>query len=112
MKASISLSRLASFFGLSSDVEFDDLLAQLGRHLFEVEGFEHFADRFGADHGGEAVGAELVLRLDVIVLGQELTVLERGEARLEHDVILEIEDALEVLERHVEQKPDARRQRL
>ena len=35
-----------------------------------------------------------------------------GEARLEDDVVLEIEDALEVLERHVEQQADARRQRL
>ena len=33
-------------------------------------------------------------------------------ARLEHDVVLEIEDALEVLERHVEQQTDAARQRL
>ena len=112
MNASISLSRLASFFGLSSDVDLDDLLAQIGRHLLEIERFEHFADRFRADHGGEAVGAELILRLDVLVLAQELTVLERGEARLEHDVIFEIEDALEVLERHVEQEPDPARQRL
>src|SRR5262249_3043088 len=43
---------------------------------------------------------------------QELTVLERGETRLEHHVALEIEDALERLERHVEQEADARRQRL
>ena len=32
--------------------------------------------------------------------------------RLEHDVVLEIENALEILERHVEQQADARRQRL
>src|SRR5205807_10008543 len=44
--------------------------------------------------------------------GEKLPVLERGEAWLEHDVALEIEDALERLERHVEQKPDARGQRL
>jgi hypothetical protein len=91
---------------------FDDLLAQIGRHLLEIEGFEHFADRFGTDHGGEAVGAILVLRLDVIVLAQELAILERSETRLEHDVMLEIKNALEILERHVEQEADARRQRL
>ncbi len=106
------LEPLGELFRLELRLRFRDLLAQVRRHLFQIEGFEHLADRFCADHGGEAVGAELILRLDVLLLAQELTVLERGEARLEHDVILEIEDALEVLERHVEQKPDAARQRL
>ena len=68
MNASISLSRLASFFGLSSEVDSAISCAQVGRHLLEVERLEHLADRFGADHGGEAVGAELVLRLEVLVL--------------------------------------------
>ena len=106
------LEPLGELLRLELGRRFDDLLAQIGRHLLEIERFEHFADRFGADHGGEAVGAELVLRLDVVVLGQELTVLERSEARLEHDVMLEIENALEVLERHVEQQADPARQRL
>jgi hypothetical protein len=106
------LEPLGELLRLELGGRFDDLLAQVDRHLLEVEGFEHFADRFGADHGGEAVGAVSVLGLDVIVLGQELTVLERGETRLQHHVVLEIEDALEVLQRHVEQQADARRQRL
>jgi predicted dienelactone hydrolase len=38
--------------------------------------------------------------------------LSGGQARLEHDVVLEVEDALEILQRHVEQQADARRQRL
>ena len=46
------------------------------------------------------------------LFGQELALLERGQARLDDDVVLEIEDALEVLQRHVEQQADARRQRL
>ena len=112
MKASISLSRLASFFGLSSEVDLGDLDAQIRGELLEIERLEHFADRFRADHGGEAVGAEFVLRLDVILFGQELAVLERREARLEHHVIFEIQNALEILQRHVEQKADAARQRL
>src|SRR3984885_2362514 len=106
------LEPLGELLRLEFGRRFDDLLAQLRRHLLEIERFEHFADRFRADHGGEAVGAEFILRLDVIVLGQELTVLERRQSRLEHDVMLEIKDALEILERHVEQKADARRQRL
>ncbi len=110
MKASISFNRLASFFGFNSEVELGDLHSEIRRHLLEIERLEHFADRFRADHGGEAVGAKLILGLDVIVLGQELTVLERGQSRFEHDVMLEIQDALEILQRHVEQQPDARRQ--
>src|SRR5262249_31476764 len=47
-----------------------------------------------------------------VLLGQQLQRLESGETRLEHDVILEIENALEVLERHVKQKADAGGQRL
>ncbi len=35
-------------------------------------------------------------REQVLVLGQELTVLERGETRLEDDVIFEIQDPLEI----------------
>src|SRR5262249_42093208 len=73
---------------------------------------EHLADGLRADHGGEAVGAELLLRLEILVLRQKLTVLKRRETGLKHDVIFEVEDALEGLERHVEQKPETRRQRL
>ena len=112
MKASISFSRLPIFLLLDVAVGLADLSAQLGLHLVEVEGFEHLADRFRADGRGEAVGTELLLRLEILLLGQQLTVLERGEARLKHDVIFEIEDALEILERHVEQQTDAARQRL
>src|SRR5262249_58579797 len=61
---------------------------------------------------GEAVGAVLLLRLEIFVFAQQLTILERGQSRLEHDIALEIENALECLERHVEQQPDARGQRL
>ena len=51
--------------------------------LCEVERQQHVADRFGADLGGEGILAELVLRLEVLVLGEELTLLERasGPAR-------------------------------
>ena len=38
--------------------------------------------------------------------------LQRGQARLDDDVVLEIEDPLEILQRHVEQQADAARQRL
>src|SRR6185312_8778108 len=48
----------------------------------------------------------------IFVLGEELAFLVRGEARLDDDVILEIKDALEVLQRHVQHQADAAGQRL
>src|SRR5262249_31790871 len=89
-----------------------DLGPQVRLHLVEIERLEHLADGLRADAGGEAVAAVLLLRLEILVLAQKLPVLERGEARLEHDVALEIENALERPWRHVEQQPDPRRQRL
>src|SRR5215475_4617383 len=89
-----------------------DLRPQVGLHLVEIERLEHLADGLRADRGGEAVAAELLLRLEILVLAQQLVLLERGQSRLQHHVALEIQDALERLERHVEQEPDARGQRL
>ena len=112
MKASISFSRLAIFFFLMSLSVSQNAGAQFGLHLVEVERLEHFADRFRADGGGEAIAAEFLLRLEILLFGQQLAVLERGEARLKHDVIFEIQNPLEILQRHVEQQTDAARQRL
>ena len=89
-----------------------DLLTQVDRQLLEVERDQHLADGVGADVGGEGILAVLVLGLEVLVLAEELTLLQRRQARLDDDVVLEIEDALEILERHVEEHADARRQRL
>ena len=47
-----------------------------------------------------------------LVLGQQLVLLERGQARLDDDIALEVEDALELLQLHVEQQADAARKRL
>jgi len=86
--------------------------AQRLLELLEIEALQQLADRFRADHGGERVLAVFVLRLQILVFRQQLTVLERGQAGLEDDVIFKIENPLEILQRHVEQKPDARWQRL
>ena len=97
---------------MSSEVELGDLDAQIRRELLEIETLEQLANRLGTDRGGEGILAEILLRLEIVLLGEELERLERGQPRLQHDVVLEIEHALEVLQRHVEQKADARGQRL
>ncbi len=67
--------------------------AQGGLELFELKPLQQLADRFRADHGGEGILAVFVLRLQVLVFRQQLTVLERGQARLKHDVIFEIRES-------------------
>ena len=80
--------------------------------LVEVDGHQQVADRLGADLGGEAVVAELVLIADIVILGQQLVLLQGGEARLGDDVLFEVQDPLDVLQRHVEHHGNARRQGL
>ena len=47
-----------------------------------------------------------------LFFAEQLVQLQRRQAGLDDDVVLEIEDALEILQRHVEQQADAARQRL
>ena len=106
------LETLGELLRLQLRGQLGDLLAEVGGELLKVQRDQHVADRFRSDLGGEAVLAVLALRLEILVLAEELTLLERGQAGLDDDVVLEIEDALEVLQRHVEQHADARGQRL
>ncbi len=106
------LEPLGQLLGLELGGRFGDLDAQVAGDLLQVEHLEHLADRLGADERGEAVGPVELLGLEILVLREQLTVLERSQARLDHHIALEVEDALQRLERHVEQKPDARGQRL
>ena len=108
----MTLRRLPSFFGFSSVVASAISWRRSARDLRQVHGRQHLADRLGADAGGEAVRTVLVERAVVLLLAEELLLLERRDARLDDDVVLEIENALEILERHVEQQADARGQRL
>ena len=77
MNASTIFRRLASFLGFSSVVDSAISWRRSAASFSRSSADQHVADGFGADLGGEAVLAVLVLRLDVLVLGQELTLLER-----------------------------------
>ena len=100
------------FLGFSSDLVVASSSSSASLLALEVEVDQHLLDRLGADAGGEGVLAIFVLRVEQLVLGEELELLERGQARLGDDVGFEIEHALELLELHVEQQADAARQRL
>jgi hypothetical protein len=103
---------LRQLLGLQLGGRLGDLDAEVGGDLFEVEREQHVADGFGADLGSEAVGTILVLRIEILLFSQQLVGGERREAGIEDDVLLEVEDALDVLERHIEQERDTGRQGL
>src|SRR3546814_894884 len=102
----------------------DDLLRlqlRLGRGQFfeelyllalQVEFLKQLAYGFSADAGGEGVLAMLVLRFHQLVFVEKLELGERRQAGFDDDIVFKIEDALKVLQRHVQQQANARRQRL
>ena len=106
------LEALGELLGLELGGRLGDLLAQLVADLAQVHARQQVADRLRADAGGEGVLAVLLDGLVVLLLGQQLLVVERRRAPLGDDVVLEVEHALEVLERHVEEQADAGRERL
>src|SRR5690606_30857188 len=106
------LKPLDDLLRLKGGLGLGQLLEKVFLLLFQVEVHQHVLDRLGADPGGEGVLAILVLRVEQLVFGEKLVLLERGEARLGDDVALEVEHALELLQLHVEQQADAARQRL
>ena len=77
------LEALAELLGLQLGGRLGDLLAQLGRELRQIHAGQQLADGLRADAGGEAVLAELLDRLVVLLLGQQLLLVEGGHARLE-----------------------------
>ncbi len=86
--------------------------AQIAGDLLEIHRGEHLVDGLGADHRRELVFTIFIDGDHVLFFGKKLVFLERGQARLRHDVVLEIENALDILQRHVQQRGDARGKRL
>ena len=66
------------FLGFSSDLVVGQLLQQRLALALEVEVDQHLLDRLGADAGGEGVLAIFVLRVEQLVLGEELDTSRAG----------------------------------
>ena len=81
-------------------------------HVFdqrpEIDALEKFLQRFGAHAGGEVL-AILLFGLAELGLAEELTGFETGVTRVDHEVILVINDALELLAGEVKHKAEAGR---
>ena len=68
----------------------------------QVEVHQQVLERFSADLGGEAVLTEVILRLVVLLFTQQLVHGHGSHAGIDDHEALEVEDALKILERHIE----------
>ena len=76
------------------------------RQVDEVELLQQLLDRLGPHVGLEGV-AVLLAGLAVLVFGEELLLLERRLARVDDDVVLEVDDLLQAGRLHVQQRAEA-----
>jgi len=88
-----------------------ELLAQAVDLVRDVERLQQLADPLGAHRRLEVVAVLLQLR-EVVLLGEQLRAVERREPGVGHDERLEVQDALDVAQRHVEDHPHPRGQAL
>ena len=89
----------------------DHQVAQLARLALDVDGLEQLLDRLGAHLGPEAVAA-LLARLAELLIVEQPAALELGLALVDDDIGLEVQDALQIAQRDVQQVADAARQAL
>src|SRR5690606_1232076 len=88
-----------------------DLLPDLVDLGMQIDRREQIAHGIRA-HAGVEIVAVLLDRLEILLVGQQLPALERRHAGIDDDERLEVEDPLDLAQRHVEQQADPRRQRL
>ncbi len=108
---STTFSRLANFSFFCADGFRAHFHAQLVGELVDVDALQQLLDRLGAHLSAELV-SPLLARLAVLLFGEQLVLLEIAVERIDDDVGLEVQDALELAERDVEQVADAARQPL
>ena len=96
---------------LDLDLRAGQVIAQLLDLDIKVQPFEQVLDAFGAHLGLELVAVLLALGIEVI-LAHDGELLERGHARVGHDIGFKVQHALDVAQRHVEHQAQAAGQRL
>ena len=90
---------------------FRQLLAQRRNLFLEVYGAQQLVDRLRTHLRFEIVPV-LLERVEIHVVGEQLASLQIRHARIAHDERFEVENPLDVAQRHVEQQPHARGQGL
>src|SRR5580704_2715659 len=88
-------------------------LAQFHSQLVDAHALEQFLDRFGAHHGLEARGTELLIELaELRLVLDDLALTHWRVARINNNIGLEVENSFEIAQRNIQQMADARRQSL
>ena len=83
------------------------LLADLQAEAFDVDLLEQLLDAFGAHHGDEFAG-EFLIELALALVGDDFALAQVGHfARIDDHEGFEIEHALQLAQRDVEQVADA-----
>ena len=79
--------------------------------MLQVDSVQQFADSF-CTHAGVEVVTELFQRFEILLVVQQLTLFQRGHARVDDNVALEVEHALDIAQGHVHQQANTGRQGL
>ena len=75
----------------------------------DIDGAQQLIDCFGAHTRVKFVDI-LFNRFQVLLIGQQLATFKSRHAGVDHHIGFKIENPLDILERHIEQQTDARRQ--
>ena len=108
---SSSFKRFDSRLILVSEFVPGDLVTNLVDVGAEVHGRKQVADGLGAHSCVEFI-AILLDRFEVGLVGEQLAALQRRHAGVDHDEGFEVQNPLDLAQRHIEHEADARRQRL
>src|SRR5205809_626205 len=94
---------------LRSMSRFSRLFRLITRQRVQVHVAQELADRFGAHADLQALGAVLVLELARLVDRDQVLLLHALDTAVENDVLLEVQDLLQLAQRHVQELADAAR---
>ena len=96
------LEALDELLALGLGAGLGQVLAQRHTLFFQVDRNQHVANGLGTDARLESIIAIFVEIFEIGVLGDQLILLERRQARFGHNVILKIENPLDLFESHIE----------
>ena len=87
------------------------LFTQVDRDLMKIQSINELSNGLSAHHGGESL-TTVLLNLDaVVVFGKDLHELEFGRPGLDHNIVLEVDNLLDVRGLHRQQRAKTRWQR-
>ena len=98
------------FFTARLTGRFHHLGPQLYGQLLQVQIPQQQPDRLGSHASLKTAKTELLNQLPIAGLGQDFLLAQRGLARVGHNIRLEIQDAFQIFERHIQQGPNPARQ--